>query len=227
MRRIRADRSAQVKHDRFTSQGRPQCRDCRPLDAREHLELEFGHCHQRAGIARRHHRIGFLLLDRVDRKPHRRPAAAGAQSLARLVLHAHGDIGMDEFRYSGEGRILGKKRRDLIGVAKKQKLAVGAARQRKVGAGNDHGWTMVSPHRIERNANRLRHLLTAILDRDPTCRARIADPFFPPAHDPFRKGSSSFRNHAPGPKRGGAERGGRIAVRHLETTAITRHRGLS
>jgi hypothetical protein len=53
--------------------------------------------------------------------------------------------------------MLGEERLDLGSIAEELKGAVGTALQRQPGAGDDHGRTMVSPHRIERNADRLRH----------------------------------------------------------------------
>ncbi len=62
------------------------------------LEIEFRHRHQRAGIAGRHDHVGVALLDGVDGEPHRGFPAAVAQRLARLVLHPHRDVGVDEPR---------------------------------------------------------------------------------------------------------------------------------
>ena len=76
---------------------RPQRRDRRPLDARQGLEIELRHRHQRAGIAARYHDVGVAFLDRVDGEPHRGFPPAIAQGLARLILHPHGDVGVDEF----------------------------------------------------------------------------------------------------------------------------------
>ena len=94
---IGADRGADVEHHGFAAQGRPQRRDRRPLDARQRLEIELRHRHQRAGIAARYHDVGVAFLDRVDGEPHRGFPPAIAQGLARLILHPHGDVGVDEF----------------------------------------------------------------------------------------------------------------------------------
>ena len=101
---IGADRGADIEHDRFAAQGRPQRRDRRPLDAGQRLEIELRHRHQRAGIAGGHRHVGLALLDRIDGEPHRRFPAAIAQRLARLVLHPHRDVGMDEPRRRLERR---------------------------------------------------------------------------------------------------------------------------
>ena len=157
---IRADRGADVEHDQFAAQGRPQRRDRGPVDPRQHLELELRHRHQRAGIARRYRHIGFALLDRLDRQPHRRFPAAIAQRLARLVFHAHRDVGVDEARGGLERRARGQERRHQRGVAEKSKFAFGMTGQSEFSAGNNDSGAMVSPHRVESNADLLRHWLT-------------------------------------------------------------------
>ena len=60
---IGADRGADVEHDQFAAQGRPQRRDGGARDPGQRFELEFRHRHQRAGIARRYGHVGFLLFD--------------------------------------------------------------------------------------------------------------------------------------------------------------------
>ena len=70
----------------------------RAVDPRQRAQVEARHRHQRAGIAGGDRDIGLALLHGVDRKPHRRVLAAAAQRLARLVVHADGDVGMDDAR---------------------------------------------------------------------------------------------------------------------------------
>ncbi len=50
--------------------------------------------------------------------------------------------------------------RDERGIAEKQKFGTGMARQRQFRSGNDHGGAMVSPHRIEGNADLVWHWMT-------------------------------------------------------------------
>ena len=66
-------------------------------------------------------------------------------------------VGVDEARGALERRLRVEQRRDQRGVAEQKEFAVGVARQRELRAGNDHGRAMVSPHRIERNADLVRH----------------------------------------------------------------------
>ena len=150
---IGADRGADVEHDRFAAQGRPQRRDRRPLDARQGLEIELRHRHQRAGIAARYRDVGVTLLDRVDGEPHRGFPAAVAQRLARLILHPHGDVGVDELRGGFERGPRVEERRDQRGIAEEQEFGLGWRVSARSRAGNDHSGPVVSPHRIESNAD--------------------------------------------------------------------------
>ena len=200
---VRADRGADIEHDQFAAQGRPQCRDRRPLDAREHFEIELRHRHQGAGIAGRYRHVGFVFLTASiashieDLRRPWRSAWLGLSSIRTAISACtmrEADCSAGCLATSGSTCALLPKNRNVV---------FRAARQRQFGAGHDHGRAMVSPHRIESNADHLRHCLTAILDLDPIQRARIAVPIFVIAHDPFRKPGSTFRNHAPGPNKGG------------------------
>ena len=121
---VRSDRGADIEHDQFAAQGRPQRRDRRPFDAGQHFQIELRHRHQSAGIARRYRHVGLSFLHRIDRQPHRGFAPAVAQCLARLVFHAHGDFGMHHPRGRLQRRILGHKRLDLRAVAEEQERRV-------------------------------------------------------------------------------------------------------
>src|SRR6202166_3392811 len=66
---VRTDRGAEIEHDGFTAQGRPQRRDRRALDARQGFEIELRHRHQRASIAARYRDVRVALLDSVDGAP--------------------------------------------------------------------------------------------------------------------------------------------------------------
>ena len=96
----------------FPAHRRPHRRDRRAVDARQHVEIEPRHRHQRAGIAGRYRDIGLAFLDGVDGKPHRRGPAAVAQRLARLVVHADGDVGMDDARGGLQRRMRLEQRLD-------------------------------------------------------------------------------------------------------------------
>ena len=121
---VGADRGADIEHDEFPAQRRPERGDRRPLDPGERLEFEFRHRHQGAGIAGRDRDVGLPLLHRVDGEPHRRFPAAVAQRLARLVLHPHRDVGVDETRGCLQRRPRGHERRDQRGVAEQKEFAL-------------------------------------------------------------------------------------------------------
>ena len=97
----------------------------RPVDPGQHAQAEPRHRHQRAGIAGGNRDIGLAFLDGLDRKPHRRVLAAAAQRLARLVVHADGDVGMDDARGRLQRRMFGELRVDQRAVAEQQEFGVG------------------------------------------------------------------------------------------------------
>jgi hypothetical protein len=68
---VGADRGAQIEHDRFPLERRPESGDCRSIDAGHGSQIDLCHGHQRAGIAGRHGGIGLTPLHGIDRKPHR------------------------------------------------------------------------------------------------------------------------------------------------------------
>ena len=57
--------------------------------------------------------------DRVEREPHAAFPAAMTQSLARLFVHGHGDIGVYDLADFGERRILRHMRPDLRAPARR------------------------------------------------------------------------------------------------------------
>ena len=125
MMRVAADGGAEIEHDRIAAHGRPYRRDRRTVDAGQRAQAEPRHRHQRAGIAGGDRDVGLALLDRVDGEPHRRGLAAAAQRLARLVVHADGDVGMDDARGRLQRRIFCELRFDQRAVAEQQKFGVG------------------------------------------------------------------------------------------------------
>ena len=132
---VGADRSADIEHDRFALQRRPQRRDRRPLDALDHLQIETRHRHQRAGIAGGDRDIGLALLHRVDGEPHRRFPAAVAQRLARLVVHADRQFRCATTRDLALSRGHAVEQRlDHRAVAEQHEFDVGMAGERNIGA---------------------------------------------------------------------------------------------
>ncbi len=157
MMRVAADGGAEIEHHRIAARGRPDRRERRTVDAGQHAQAEPRHRHQRAGIAGGDRNVGLALLDGVDRQPHRRGLAAAAQRLARLVVHADGDVGMDDARGRLQRRMFGELRFDQRAVAEQQKFGVGMPGQRNRGAGNDDRCADIATHGVKRDSNLLRH----------------------------------------------------------------------
>ena len=157
MMRIAADAGAEVEHDRIAPCRRPHAGNGRTIDPRHRVQVEARHRHQRPGIAGGNRDMGLALLHGVDRKPHRRSLAAAAQRLARLVVHADGDVGMDHARGRLQRRIFGELLVDQLAVAVQQKFAVGMPVQRNRGAGNDDRCADIATHGVKRDSNLLRH----------------------------------------------------------------------
>ena len=95
---IGADRGAEIEHDRFALQRRPDRGNRRTLDPGHGPELELGHRHQRAGVAGGDRHVRLALLHRVDGEPHRGFPAPLAQRLARLVVHLDRHVGVHDTR---------------------------------------------------------------------------------------------------------------------------------
>ena len=129
MMRIAADGGAEVEHHRIAARRGPYRRQRRPVDAGQHAQAEPRHRRQRTGIAGRYRDIGLALLDRFDGEPHRRVLAATPQGLARLVVHADGDIGMNDAGDGLQRRVLFKLRVDQRAIAEQQVFAVGMPAQ--------------------------------------------------------------------------------------------------
>jgi hypothetical protein len=60
--------------------------DGRPLDARQHLQHEVRHRHERAGVAGTHAGMRLVRLDQIERAAHRGVLLA-PQCLARVIGH--------------------------------------------------------------------------------------------------------------------------------------------
>ena len=154
---LRADRGAHVEHDGVALERRPKPGDRRTLDARHGVEVELRHRHQRAGVSSRDRDVRIPLLHGVEREPHRGLPAALPQGLAWLRVHLDHDIGVHDARSRLEPIALLHQRPDGTLVAEKDELALGMARERKLGARDDDSRTEVAPHSIERNSDLLGH----------------------------------------------------------------------
>ena len=125
---------ADIEHDRFPAQRRPQRRDRRPLDARHGPQMKFRHRHQRAGIAGRDRDVGLAFFHRVDGEPHRRFPAAVPQRLARFVVHVDRDIGVTIREAAFKRRMSGQQRLDDGQVAEQDEFDVGMPRRAQIAA---------------------------------------------------------------------------------------------
>jgi len=155
---IRADRRADIEHDRLAAQRRPHRGDGGAIDQRHRAQADFRHRHQRAGIAGGNRKIRLALLDRLDRLPHRGDAPAGAQRLAWFVAHFDGDVGMKNLGLAGERRVLLEQRGERRLVAVKLKGDVGPAHQRDGRRRHDDRRAVIAAHGVHRDANIPGHL---------------------------------------------------------------------
>ena len=156
---VGADGRADVEHDRFAAQRRPNRRDRRPLDRRHRVQAELRHRHQSAGVAGGHRAIGRARLHRFDRLPHRRDATPGAQRLAWLVAHLDRDVAMKNARLCGQLGMTREDGPDRALLAIEEKLNVGTAFERYGRGGQDDRRPMIAAHRVQRYTNVARHSL--------------------------------------------------------------------
>ena len=149
--RVGADGGADVQHHAFAAQCRPDRRDRRAVDGGHGAQAEFRHRHQRAGVAGGDAGIRRAGLDRLDRLPHRRLPAAMAQRLARLVVHPHRDLAVEEFADLGQLGKLGQFGAHQFLAPVDDEADVGAARRDRHERRNDHGWSVIAAHGIDGN----------------------------------------------------------------------------
>ena len=157
MHGVGPDRRPDVEHDAFAAQRRPQGGDRRALDMRHGLEADLRHRHEGAGVAGRDRGIRLAVAHRLDREPHGGVAPPSPHRLARLVLHAHGDVGVAKLDRVLEGGLRVEKRPDHGLVAEHEETQAGMALQCKRGARNHHGGAVIAAHRVERDPHWLRH----------------------------------------------------------------------
>ena len=75
---IDPDGRADIEHDALSLEGRPDRRDCRPLDARHGAQDDGGHRHQGAGIAGGERDLRIARPHCIDCLPHAALAPAPA-----------------------------------------------------------------------------------------------------------------------------------------------------
>ena len=157
MLRVAADGGAEIQHHGIAPLGRQYCSNRRAVDTRHRAQAKSRHRHQCAGVAGRDRDIRLMLLHRLDRQPHRRFLAAAAQCLARLVVHADGDVGVDNARGRFQRRIFRQFGIDQDAVAIQQEFGVGMPGQCSSRPWNDHRCADVAAHGVKRDSNLLRH----------------------------------------------------------------------
>ncbi len=148
---IGPDIGTDIEHHAFALQGRPQRSHGRPLDPFQRAQAEPRHRHQRAGIARRNAERRLARLHRLDRVPHARFAAAMAQGLAGLFVHADGNLAMAQLRSLLQRRVSFQKRADHGLVAEQDEAQVRLAHQRDFGPAQHHRSAVIAAHSIQRN----------------------------------------------------------------------------
>ena len=82
-----------------------------------------------------------------------------AQRLARLGIHGDGHVGVQDFRLGGEGRMRFELSLDAARVAHEQEARVGMTDKRDRRARDDHAWSMVAAHGVERYGDWSSHMV--------------------------------------------------------------------
>src|SRR3954453_15576080 len=90
-------------------------------------------------------------------EPHGGGAPPSPHRLARLVLHAHGDVGVAKLDGVLERGLRVEKRPDDGLVAEHEETQAGMALQCKRRPRNHHGGAVIAAHRVERDPHWLRH----------------------------------------------------------------------
>src|SRR5262249_13620043 len=91
------------------------------------------------------------------RAPHAGPAAATAEGLARLLVHADRVVAMLEDRGIADARVLVEKRPNDLLVAEEPVTQIGSADQRDIGTGHALHRAKVARHHVARCGDRIRH----------------------------------------------------------------------
>ena len=138
----------EVEHDAFPAPGRKTAGDGGTVDARQHLEGEHGHGHQRPGVAGGNQPRRLARADGVDGEAHTR-IAPGAQGQGRFFVVADHAVGVAHLGcaiYAGEAV---QQRRQAPFVAKEQEVHLGKTRQREVNPFHDHLRGVVTTHGVQ------------------------------------------------------------------------------
>ena len=164
--RVGTDIGADIEHNALALDGGPDGGNGGAVDAGDRLQAELRHGHQRAGIAGGHRGVGAAVAHRFERKPHARFPAALAQRLTRLLVHGDGDVGVDDLRLGGERKVGAELRFDAGGIADHEEPRLGMTDRAYCRGGNDHAWTVVPAHGVERNGDWSTHVLLPFRKND-------------------------------------------------------------
>src|SRR5262245_3637855 len=85
--------------------------------------------------------------------------ATFAQRLARLRIHGNSHVGVQNFRLGGEGRMRFELGLDAASVAHQQEARVRVTDKGDRRAGDDHAWSMVAAHGVERYGDWSSHMV--------------------------------------------------------------------
>src|SRR6476660_5089420 len=147
---VGADIGADIEHDALGLDGGPEHSYRRAVNTLDGLEAKLGHGHQRPGIAGGHCGVGASLAHRLEAQPHARMPAPFAQRLTRLRIHGHRNIGVQDLAFGGECLMVLELGVDAGSVADQEEAGVGMADERDRRARDDHAWSMVATHGVER-----------------------------------------------------------------------------
>src|SRR5690606_4775634 len=143
---VRSHCRPKIKRNTFATRRRPDSGERRTLHIRHRLEDDLRHCHQRARIAGRDSRLRATFLHRINGAPHAANLAATTKRLARLVIHRHGNIRVNEIRCGSDTRIFCKDRSDNSFIAENDEADARMSDQRNVRAADHSRRTMISTH---------------------------------------------------------------------------------
>ena len=142
---------AQVQHHHVVvAQRRQQGGERGAVDPGDHAQRQFGHRHQRAGIARRNAGAGLAALHQIDRDAHRCRLGA-ANRLARLFLPRDDSGGVDDFGMRGQIGVVFQAVANRGLVADQEEPHFRKAPARAGDAGEHHRQPLIAAHRVDGN----------------------------------------------------------------------------
>ena len=140
---------AQIEHDHIIfAQRRQQCGESGPVNSRHRSQRQFGHGHQRTGVAGADRSPRIAHLHGIDREPHRGGPGA-AQRLSRLLLARHDIVSVQDFGRAAHVGVAFKRALDSRFVAYQQEFETVVAAPGKRRALDHHPNAFIPAHRID------------------------------------------------------------------------------